>query len=485
MPASVDLSATPGLTHVGGLKEGSAKKASEFLIINHLLFHTRWKATFHSKPLLSPLHVQLFIPTFIADHIVHHLLALWALGATPSEIQDMWEYNQAYQTPIDAGKPSEPTAQKKDLSDPAVYKECLGNNACYGDYLKFFEDKIAEIGVTATLKEYLLKGDEVTDSVFYRMYSDLLHPVISLGCGLEFQQPSLVAEALAGACVHEIWPSFFLLPAEKYTQAQSPAETQSLLDIMHGFHNNDHIRNGVKHTDGFNKLADGLLTRVTPEELSPYLSQFQVRPDPEDLQRKMKDLMYTSMYVVAAAQHPGKRVAMDFITLHSATTSVFYPVILAQEGLTNEEKARLLETGARTSAAMYAACGSPALDTRAILDYKPRFPEHGWPELIHRSIVYRDEGHAAKLVRSLYSTEQLGDPAPGFPISKSDLIKIAHMGMDSIEMAFHETNGNKKPAAGPAIMARVGHGGEMVVNNMTRWVFYGGLEHSWDHVPEV
>ena len=277
----------------------------------------------------------------------------------------------------------------------------------------------------------------------------------------------------------------FLLPAEEYTRTHKPAEAGSLLDILNGFHNDDHIRNGVKHTDGFNKLENGLLTRVTPDELSPYLSQFQVRPEPEDLQRKMRDLMYTSMYVVAAAQQPGKRVAMDFVTLHSATTSVFYPVILAQEGLTNEDKARIIETSARTSATMYAACGSPALDTRAVLDYQPRFPEHGWPELIHRSIVYRDEGHAAKLVRALYSTEQLGEPAPGFPISKADLIKIAHMGMDSIEMAFDETSGNRKPAAAPGIMARVGHGGEMVVNNMTRWIFYGGLEHSWDHVPEV
>jgi oxidoreductase AflY len=224
---------------------------------------------------------------------------------------------------------------------------------------------------------------------------------------------------------------------------------------------------------------------VTPDELSPYLSQFQVKPGPEDLQRKMKDLMYTSMYILAAAQQPGKRVAMDFVTLHSATTSVFYPVILAQEGLTNVNKARILETAGRTSATMYAACGSPTLDTRAILDYQPRFPEHGWPELIHRAIVYRDEGHAAKLVRALYSTEQLGEPMPGFPISKADLIKIAHMGIDSIELAFDEKNGNGKPAAGPGIMARVGHGGEMVVNNMTRWIFYGGLEHSWDHIPEV
>ena len=134
---------------------------------------------------------------------------------------------------------------------------------------------------------------------------------------------------------------------------------------------------------------------------------------------------------------------------------------------------------------MYAACGSPALDARRIHDYQPLYPEHGWPELIHRSIVYRDEGHAAKLIRALYSTEQLGEPALGFPISKADLITIAHMGMDSVEMAFDKTKGNRRPAAAPGIIKRIGHGGETVVNNMTRWIFYGGLEHSWDHVPEL
>ncbi|KAK3690578.1 hypothetical protein B0T22DRAFT_194798 [Podospora appendiculata] len=455
---------TPGFTHVGGLGEGSAKKASEFLVINHALYHTRWKATFH-------------------NHMVHHLLALWALGASPDEIQDMWDYNQPYQTPIEMGQPK--PSEGKNLKDPMVYKECLGNNSCYGDFLKFFEDTIAEIGVVATLKEYLLKGDELAESVFCRMFSDLLHPVISLGCGLEFQQPSLIAEALAGACVHETWPELFLLPTEEYVRANKPAPSNSLLDTIKALHNDSAVRNGVKFTDPFNKLADGLLTRVTAEQLAPYLAQFQVKPEPEDLQRKMRDLMYTSMYIVAAAQQPGKRVALDFVTLHGATTSVFYPVILAQDGLSNEDKVRLLEAGARTSAMMYAACGSPALDTQRILDYQPRHPDHGWPELIHRSIVYRDEGHAAKLIRALYSTEQLGEPEPGFPIARADLVKIAHMGMDSIEMAFDDKNGNKLPAAAPGIMKRVGSGGEMVVNNMTRWVFYGGLEHAWDHVPNL
>jgi hypothetical protein len=310
--------------------------------------------------------------------------------------------------------------------------------------------------------------------------------MIHLGYGLEFQQPSIVAEALAGACVHEIWPSFFLLPAEEYTRTHRPAEASSLIDVLNGFHNDDHIRNGVKYTDGFNKLADGLLTRVTPDELSPYLSQFQVKPNPEDLQRKMRDLMYSSMYALAAAQKPGKRIAMDFVTLHSATTSVFFPVILAQKELTNEEKAHILETAARMSATMYAACGSPALDARAILNYQPRFPEQGWSELIQRAIVYYDEGHAVKLLRALRCTEQLGEPAPGFPIAKADLIKIAHMAMDSIELAFDETDGNKLPEAiSKSVAQKMGHGSEMVTNNMTRWVFYGGLEHAWNHVPNV
>lgn len=315
---------------------------------------------------------------------------------------------------------------------------------------------------------------------------DLKHPIIHLGYGLEFQQPSIIAEAIAGACVHETWPSIFLPPAEEYTRAHNPAEAGSLLDILNGFHRDDHIRNGVKFTDGFNKMEDGLLTRVTPDELSPYLSQFQVKPTQEDLQRKMKDFMYTSMYVIAAAQKPGKQTAMDFVTLHSATTCVFYPVFLAQKELTNEEKANILETGARMSAAMYAACGSPALNTSAIMDYTPRFPDQGWPELFHRAIVYQDEGHAVKLMRALYCTEKLGEPAPGFPITKADLIKIAHMGMDSIEMAFDEQNGNKLPP--PVIKAveqQMGHGSDMVTNNMLRWVFYGGLEHSWNHIPNI
>lgn len=397
----------------------------------------------------------------------------------------MWDYNQVYQTPIETEEAKASPA--KDLRDPLVFKQCLGNNSCYVDFLRFFEREVDEKGVPATLQEYLLKGDADANDIFCRMFSDLLHPVIHLGCGLEFQQPSLVAEALAGACVHETWPATFLLPTEDYVQSNKDVPSRSLLEMLNSMRNDPAIRNGVKHTDPFNKIADGLLTRVKPEQLTPYLSQFQLGSDPapEELRRKMADLVYTCAYIIGAAQQAGKREAMDFVTLHTATMCVFYPVFLAQDWLSTRDKARLLEAGARTSAVMYAACGSPELDPRRILDYVPQRPRDGWPELFRRAIVYRDEGHAAKLVRALYGAEQLGEPAPGFPIARADLIKIAHMGMDSIELAFDETDGNRLPAAAPGIMARVGPGGEMVVNNMTRWIFYGGLEKSWDHIPEL
>lgn len=295
-----------------------------------------------------------------------------------------------------------------------------------------------------------------------------------------------MAEALAGSCVHETWPATFLMGTEKYLAANPGAPARPFLEVLNGLRADDAVRNGVKHTDPFNKVADGLLTRVTPEQLAPYLGRFQAGSSPAELRRAAADLMYTCAYLVAAAQQPGKREAMDFVTLHAETTCVFYPVILAQDWLSGRDKARLLEAGARTSAVMYAACGSPALHADRIRDYVPRRPADGWPELIHRAIVYRDEGHAAKLVRALYSTEQLGEEPPaGLPITRADLLKIAHMGMDSIELAFDETNGNRRPAAAPGIMARVGHGGEMVVNNMTRWIFYSGLDHAWDHVPEL
>jgi hypothetical protein len=256
-----------------------------------------------------------------------------------------------------------------------------------------------------------------------------------------------------------------------------------MLEVLEALQKNSQIAAGTKETDPFNKIPDGFLKRISPDQLVPYLSRYQVNPEPEDLQRKLADMMYTSAYMLGAAQRPGKHEAMDFVTLHAVTLAGFFPAILSKNWLSDEDKARLLEATVRVDAVMYAGTACPRLYADRVTDYVPQCPSDGWPELFHRANIYRDEGHAVKLLRSLYALESLELPLD-FPIAKSDFFNIAHMGMDSVERAMMESGGNevsKEVAAG--VVQRVGRGGEMVVGNMTRWVFYSGLPNAWKHVP--
>ncbi|OJJ88366.1 questin oxidase family protein [Aspergillus glaucus CBS 516.65] len=410
------------------------KITSDLLTVNHHLYHTRWKSTFH-------------------NHIVHHLLALWALGASPAEIQDMWDYNTPYQSSIE--RDLVPGIKGLDLNDPVTFDKCLGNDDCYAVFLGFFENEVAEKGWQNIVKEYVLKGDERADDILCRLFSDLVHPMIHLGSVIEFQQPSLIAEALAGACVHDNWPKRFLLPTEKYVRSQGIVSSMSLLHVLNSLRGDPEIASGVKATDPFNKIPDGFLQRITDEQLAPYLGLFQVKPTAEDLQAKMADMMQTVVYM---------RESIDFVLLHCATLCVFYPAILAQDWISDLEKSRLLKATARVGAVMYAGCGSPKLDANRIRE---------------------DEGHAAKLVRAFYSLEQLPEPPVDFPIRKRDILTIAHMTMDSIEGALEADGPKVAEQIAEAVLQRIGRGGKMVVDNMKRWVFYGGLEGAWDNRPDL
>lgn len=285
--------------------------------------------------------------------------------------------------------------------------------------------------------------------------------------------------------MHENWPKTFLLPTEEHARKNSKAPSTSHIDMVEGMRSDPVIANGVTDDDPFNKIPDGFLQRVKPTQLVPHLAKFRVEAKPEELQKKMAEMMQTTAYMMAAAQRPGKKVMMDFVLLHNVTLAVHYPGIMSQSWLTDAEKARLLEAKARVDAVMYAGCKSPALHAGRIRQYVPTHPEHGWNELFHRSIIYRDEGHAAKLVRALYSMEGVGGVAQGLPLTKGDFLKIAHMTMDSIEMAVSPGGCKPPPARAQEVVKNFDVGGEMVVGNMTRWVFYGGLEKAWDFKPDL
>lgn len=62
------------------------------------------------------------------------------------------------------------------MKDPAFFKSCIGNLDYYEDFVRFFQDEIAEKGVPQVVNEYLFEGDELTDDILARMHSGVYNP---------------------------------------------------------------------------------------------------------------------------------------------------------------------------------------------------------------------------------------------------------------------------------------------------------------------
>lgn len=154
--SKVQLSADVGdwpVFYRPGITKEQATKASTLLQENHEQHHI------------------FFNPMGLHNHIVHHILAIWALNASPEALQKGYDRNQSYQ------RPQGPVQEEilKELEDPAKFVEYLGTGGetkeRYHTFLKFFVDKIEESGWQKVLQKYLFAGDEQAEALLVRMYA--------------------------------------------------------------------------------------------------------------------------------------------------------------------------------------------------------------------------------------------------------------------------------------------------------------------------
>jgi hypothetical protein len=182
------------------------------------------------------------------------------------------------------------------MHDPSRFKAYLGKEKYYHDFLVFFQQEIDSKGWQDTLQEYLFAETEHADDLLVRMYAGFLHPIIHLGFGIEFQQPAIIAEALAQAAVHDNWMAPLLLGSEKATKDKKGEEgpKKSIVQILEECKKDEKIRNSAQFGDG-NKIRDGILKRA-PEEMVRVATQYTVKE--EELEEK------TAEMVNAAGTHP-------------------------------------------------------------------------------------------------------------------------------------------------------------------------------------
>ena len=83
-------------------------------------------------------------------------MTLYALGATPEEIQKGYDHEAAYQRP----RPPVDEDVIEAMADKDKFKSYLGQQPQYPNFLLFFQREIEAKGVKATLEEHLFAETE-------------------------------------------------------------------------------------------------------------------------------------------------------------------------------------------------------------------------------------------------------------------------------------------------------------------------------------
>lgn len=286
----------------------------------------------------------------------------------------------------------------------------------------------------------------------------MIHPLIHLGFGIEFNQPAIVAQALAQTAVHDDWLGrHFFLPAEKMAGGIGKPGQKSLLQLLNEIRTDKALIESVQWSD-VNKIKDGVLHRA-PEQMMKYAAQYTVSED--QVEERLADMIntvgkfrvwlvllkcwvrrvltniYSLAYYTSAAQRPTKEMRLDFFFIHCVNSSIFFSKIINLPYLDQWSKLRLLEWKGRMDLLMYTSRGTPNL----LLDEVANYPvKEDWSQIFARSIAHPgDDGHLAKLARALANGQNICEPfenkGSGMPIKGDMWLRIGNIGKQ------HDTHG--------------------------------------------
>lgn len=348
-------------------------------------------------------HHVFFNPSGYHDHITHHLLTLYGTGATSDDLQTAYKGDSSYQLRAQKVRPEILEALRSDWQVNAW--SYLGKGKHYAEFLKFFQEEIEAKGWQDVVKEHLFSGKPVSNDLFARLFAGLVHPLIQLMYGLEWEQPAIIAQGLAQAAVHRDRLTTFFNMAEKKAQETSlTSPPPRIPDLLERARNMGKLSRSAKMND--DHPLNGILVRAEEEALE-VVSQIKVTP--EDLEERTAEMIHASAFVASAAAFRKPYLPrMDFFLIHSLTSSPIFLTVNKFDWLTQAQKCRLLEWKMRYDILIYVAQGCPPLDASSLPSYLPKNTDDvksPW-DLVSKFHVAPDDGHTIKVIRSLLLAEQ-------------------------------------------------------------------------------
>ncbi|KAL0566868.1 hypothetical protein V5O48_015133 [Marasmius crinis-equi] len=377
-----------------GATPESTKKLRELLKVNHADWHTFYDEVGRH------------------NHISHHLLALWSMGASSDTLQAAYDLHSSLQAP------------KGDLKEPITkdnFLDHLGDRAYYKSYVDFFTNVVREKGGIGALEEFVFSDkaslpsateDGKISEMLDRFHGGLLHPTIHVGYGAEFGLPGLAQAALNPATSHYLVPKMIF-------ESDSDRKGLHALTIL--------ARVGKDDRFALKSLRDASpeLGEAVPQYAVDWLPE--LHPSLELAQEKVRELEWAStvMYAIPGFK-AGEEFNADFIGMHLVTSSLFLSSLV--HALSPRSRALLLRTHLAQCLAVWARLGRPALDIAGFFAADTAHPNtlntsltppspakfalptpsspvavnpNPWFFILRQALVHPDD-HVSKFVRTVY-----------------------------------------------------------------------------------
>ncbi|KAF9263179.1 hypothetical protein L218DRAFT_902653 [Marasmius fiardii PR-910] len=349
------------------------------------------------------------------NHITHHVLAVWAMGAHKDTIQMGYEKNEQMMRP--RGTSPEPITQKN-------FNDHLGDHSYYDAYLQFFTEEVRTKGCGHTVEEYIFSskanfgsinkhGDH--PSMLSRFVAALLHAMIHVGYGAEFGLPGMFVEGLAMAACSTSGSSQILPPElfkeidrirensryvnEKSLQDAPSGDGQPSADIFSTSQPSSANRAATRLSTIISALSRGantnprnvhaldIISRIyNDHEVGPrklgidniyrsvlaecgdaiyrYVCSWSL--DVSSVEAKIQELQWavTVLYAVSGfRQLEGGEFNADFLSMHFVTSSLFLPSLI--QYLSVPSQILLLRAHFAICLTWWVAIGKPYLDIPA------------------------------------------------------------------------------------------------------------------------
>lgn len=377
------------------------------------------------------------------------------MGASPDLIDKHNDRNVSCALPPPKAADQDTVTGLRNLDN---LSKTLGVEEYYQDLIFFFEGEIERLGVDEVLQQYLLGDSTFARDNYPRLYHGYVHSIMHVGLGLEFDQPSILAEGLAETVVHgEPWYTEYHELCRQVASSTAPSDRLTLLEAYELCTQDPVILKCMdwelaaqfKPPEESWAAAASLGFKPPTEEpwkdrawgragknLAALTGRYWVSPD-DDLERAAAEVVNTSIYVTCAAMLPPHEFRVDFFLMHVANASFWLQAFLERDSITRAQKARLIEDTGRLLTFMAAGVGMPLLHPEVLDQHvmKTNGGEGtGWDGLFAKVCHHADDGHMIKFVRALANGEKVTRPyegQPGFPMKTDMFLKAANAVLDN------------------------------------------------------